>query len=174
MEQWKIKKDQEGCAKSGCPLPEAQEYYAVLQWPDCLRRDLCGPCFRELETEEGEPPFHWKVRRKADGKTAAVLDLVSLRRLFDTLGEVDEDGAEPEDAQKRERASGLRYLVALLLLRKRVLKMVDAVTAEQEAAEIVVIDPKVEGMEPVALSGPDLDGGKLEELKQELLAAVEE
>jgi hypothetical protein len=132
-----------------------------------------------------------------------VLDLASLRVLFDRLGEAERGepaigvaaraeasleaggadvaaaagvapgSGEGDAAQRAEAAAGLRYLVALLLLRKRVLKMVDAVTPEQQAADLVVVDPKVEGMEPVALYAPELDAERLANLQQELLAALE-
>ena len=69
--------------------------------------------------------------------------------------------------------AGLRYLVALLLLRKRRLKMVDAQTPDQEAADLVVVDPKVEGMEPVALFAPSLEPERLAGLREELTAAIE-
>ncbi len=106
-------------------------------------------------------PFHWKVRRRPDGRRQPVMDLAVLRALFDRLAE------DPE-------AGGLRYLVALLLLRKRVLKMADARNAEEEQADLLVIDPKVDGMEPVALKAPDLEGEGLTDLKAELATAMSE
>ena len=193
MEQWKIHKDRVRCDKSGCPLLAEQEYFAILRLPDCVRLERCQSCFHELQQGGDAMPFHWRIRRAVDGKQQAVLDLNSLRSLFDTLGEV---GAEPDsgaeappsppapqgsedggqdagDAEDAgEVAGGLRYLVALLLIRKRRLKMVDALTPEQEAADLVVVDPKVEGMEPVALHAPSLDPERLAGLREELTAAI--
>ncbi len=163
MEQWKIHKDRQRCEKPSCPLPVEQEFYAVLQLPDCLRHELCQQCFHQLRESDDSLPFHWKVRRGTGGKKEAVLDLESLRMLFDRLG---------EPGNSSENAAGLRYLVALLLLRKRRLKMVDATTPEQEAADMLVLDPKVEGMEPVALQAPDLDADRLANLREELMAAL--
>ena len=59
-------------------------------------------------------------------------------------------------------------------MRKRWLKMVDAETPEQEAADLLVVDPKVEDMEPVALDAPTLDTGGLDSLKEELMAVLGE
>ena len=70
------------------------------------------------------------------------------------------------------RSEGLRYLVALLLLRKRVLKMADPRNPAEERSDLLVIDPKVEGMEPVALTAPSLGPDALATLKVELAAAV--
>jgi hypothetical protein len=92
-----------------------------------------------------------------------VLDLVSLRALFDKLANVDD-----------ERARQLRYFCALLLLRKRVLKMVPPRTAEQERADLVVVDPKMKELEPMSLFAPAIDLDDLSKIKDELLAAMGE
>jgi len=187
VEQWKIHKDRVRCDKSGCPLATEPEYFAILQLPDCIRLERCQSCFHELQQSGEAMPFHWRIRRSVDGKQQAVLDLNSLRSLFDTLGEVGAgssptpgDGEPPaeapapqdDDPDPADTASGLRYLVALLLIRKRRLKMVDALTPEQEAADLVVVDPKIEGMEPVALQAPSLDPERLAGLREELTAAI--
>ena len=192
MEDWKIHKDRSSCHKPECPLAHEREYYALLQLPECLRLERCESCFDELRHGGQEMPFHWKVRRTNDGKKQPSLDLESLRALFDRLGEITTGQertsgdalavaevsataggeAESADCGKVDTASGLRYLVALLLLRKRRLKMVDPQNAEQEAADLVVVDPKIEAMEPVALFAPDLGPDRLGNLREELMAAI--
>lgn len=163
VENWKIVRDRTKCEKPGCTLAADLEYFAILELPDCVRRDLCAACFRDVErTTETLPPF-WKARRKVGKSDEPAFDLQSLRALFDRLGEDDAQG---------ENASGLRYLIALLLLRKRVLRMVDPKTPEQEAADLVVVDPKADGMEPVALRGPEMTDERLAELKGELLTVL--
>lgn len=162
MESWKIQRDRTKCPEANCSLAADREYYAVLEVPDCVRRDLCSMCFHRLEHKEGDgAPIFWKCRRSVAASSGPVLDLVALRMLFDRLADVAD-----------EKAAGLRYFVALLLLRKRILKMVDAQTAEQEAADLVVVDPKVEGMLPVSLVAPDLDPERLENLEAELIEAL--
>lgn len=163
MEGWKIHRDRSACEKPGCPLAAASEYYAILELPDCTRRDVCGACFEQLVATSDRRPIYWKARRREGGRRAPTLDLVSLRVLFDALGEVE-----------GEQASGLRYFVALLLLRKRLLKIVDPQNASEEAADLVVIDPKVSDAPRVALVAPELDESRLANLKDELLAAIEE
>lgn len=162
MSDWKILRDRsqaETCSRGGCALAGEAEHYAILELPACIRRQVCLTCFHELKSQGCEMPFHWKVRRRPDGKRQAVMDLASLRALFDRLAE------EPE-------ASALRYLVALLLLRKRVLRIADARNAQEEQADLLVIDPKVDGMEPVALAAPSLPPEALADLEQELAAAI--
>lgn len=167
MEEWKIHKDRTKCEKPGCPLSASSEYYAILELPSCTRRDLCLACFREHEASADEALLFWRGRRQEKGQKGPVLDLASLRQLFDRLG--DED-----DPEKLETATGLRYLVALLLLRKRWLKMVDAENDEQESADLLVVDPKVEGMEPVPLSAPALDSDGMSSLKEELMTVLDQ
>jgi hypothetical protein len=174
-------------------LAAEKEYYAILQLPECIRLERCGNCFEELRHGTEKMPFHWKVRRNLDGSKNPVLDLESLRALFDRLGEAPDPEAETiedaaaevtngEDAEDAAAAAedgaqttaGLRYLVALLLLRKRRLKMVDPKTPEQEAADLLVVDPKIAEMEPVALDAPELDPDRLGNLREELMAALGE
>jgi hypothetical protein len=163
LEAWKIHKDRAACEKPGCPLATAEEFFAVLELPDCMRKDLCGACFQSLPQEGKHAPIYWKARRREPGRKAPTLDLVSLRVLFERLGEVE-----------GERAQGLRYFVCLLLLRKRMLKLVDPQNDEEERADLVVIDPKAEVSVRVSLFAPEVDEERLANLKDELLAAIDE
>ena len=161
-EDWKIQRDRKACERPGCPLPGSKSWFAVLQWPECVRKDLCDACFQDHERRcVDAPPIFWRALRKASGSKEPVLDLNSLRVLFDRLGTIDDD-----------RARALRYFCTLLLLRKRVLKMVPPRTAEQERADLVVVDPKLKEMEPVALFAPAIDLTDLGAIKDELLAAI--
>lgn len=164
-EDWKIHRDRTACQKPGCPLPTSRAYVAVLEWPACVRHELCEACFTDHERrcQGGEAPIFWRALRKQVGSKEPVLDLASLRLLFDRLGTVDDD-----------RARALRYFCALLLLRKRVLKMVAPRNAEQERADLVVVDPKLKEMEPVSLFAPAIDLSDLGAIKDELLAAIGE
>ncbi|MFY9345486.1 MAG: hypothetical protein WAT39_23550 [Planctomycetota bacterium] len=163
-EDWKIHRDKKACDRPGCPLPTSRSWFAVLQWPECVRRDLCDACFQDHERKcaPGDSPIFWRSLRKP-GSKEPVLDLVSLRVLFDRLGSVDDD-----------RARALRYFCALLLLRKRVLRLSPPRTAEHERADLVVVDPKLKEMEPVALVAPAIDLSDLGGLKADLLAAIGE
>ena len=163
MEDWRITRDRKACERPGCPLPSAQHYYAVLEFPGCVRRDLCDACFCDHERKSEGKAVFWRAARKQAGTKELVLDLVSLRHLFDRLGTVDDD-----------RARSLRYFCALLLLRKRVLKMVPPRTAEQERADLVVIDPKQKELEPVSLFAPAIQIDDLSAIKDELLVALGE
>lgn len=164
MDEWKITRDRSGCDRPGCPLPSARQYFAVLEFPACVRRDVCDACFCDLERRaEGQAIVYWRAVRKKSDSREPVLDLVSLRALFDRLAGVDD-----------ERARQLRYFCALLLLRKRVLKMVRPRTPEQERADLVVADPKAKEQEPFVLFAPAIDLDDLGKIKEELLAMLGE
>ena len=163
MDEWKITRDRARCDKPGCPLPTQRDYLAVLELPACVRRDLCEACFTDLARKGTEPPVFWRAQRKGQGSREPVLDLASLRLLFARLGKVEGD-----------KARSLRYFCALLLLRKRVLKLVRPRNAEEERADLVVADPRLKEMEPIALFAPSVDGADLTAVKQELLAALGE
>lgn len=164
-DDWKIHRDRKACERPGCPLPTSRSWFAVLTWPDCVRHDLCDACFQEHERHctASQPPIFWRTVRKATGSKEPVLDLNSLRALFDRLASVDDD-----------RARALRYFCALLLLRKRVLRMVAPRNAEQERADLVVVDPKIKEMEPIPLIAPAIDLSDLGGLRDELMAAIAE
>ena len=178
-DEWKIHRDREGCQKPGCPLPTSKSYLAVLEWApvmvkkkgvetevvSCIRRELCDACFQDHERrcEADNPPIFWRAQRAVNKSTEPVLDLQSLRMLFDRLGTVSDD-----------RARALRYFCALLLLRKRVLKMAKPKTREQEQADLVLRDPKLKDMEPVCLVAPAIDMDDLGAIKDELLGMLGE
>ena len=52
--------------------------------------------------------------------------------------------------------------------------MVPPRTAEQERADLVVVDPKMKELEPIALFAPAIDLDDLSKIKDELLAAMGE
>jgi hypothetical protein len=164
MEPWKIVRDRAQAGQPCCGRPKPEESFAVLELPACVRREVCPMCLRELQQREaqdaGKPPIFWRVRRRA-GQREPALDLGMLRHLFDRLGQ-----------EVGERPAALRYFVALLLLRKRVLKMADASTPAEEAADLVVFDPKAPSQPAVALVAPDLEAHGLDQLKDELLTAA--
>ena len=176
-DEWKIVRDREGCQKPGCPLAASKSYLAVLEWApvtqkvkgvetevmSCIRRELCDACFQDHErkADPEKPPIYWRAQRKVSTSKEVVLDLQSLRMLFDRLGTVED-----------ERARALRYFCALLLLRKRVLKMAKPKTREQEPADLVLRDPKIKDMEPVCLVAPAINMDDLGAIKDELLAML--
>jgi hypothetical protein len=80
--------------------------------PERLRReDACPACF-ERPTESGELLF-WRTRHTLDRKQRFAVDFEAIEELFLAL-----------DGRREGRQAELRYLLSLLLLRKKRLKLV--------------------------------------------------
>jgi hypothetical protein len=67
-EEWRIQRDRKSCERPGCPLPTSRSWFAVLEWPACVRHDLCDACFQDHERRCTDgPPIFWRALRKASG-----------------------------------------------------------------------------------------------------------
>lgn len=126
--EWKFRRRDGGCSVCHAEFPEAARHASVLAviGDEVRREDLCPSCFDARATSglaPGTELFYWFTRRAA-GKRGLVLDLVMLEQLFLQLeGRVEVPVRE------------LRYLVALLLMRKRRLKLVRLSRADGPARE---------------------------------------
>lgn len=129
MSDWKFRRRQGSCGACEKPFAEDERHASVLSIAgDELRRDdLCAACW-QARPEQGEL-FFWFARHHA-GRRGLQLDLGTLEQLFLRL----EGRAEP-------RVRELRYLLALLLLRKRRLR-IDRVLREADGEALLVHRPR--------------------------------
>lgn len=112
--EYKVSRSSRQCFAQKRPLREGEWYYSVLLIGDedqCERRDY------SVEAWEGPPEGsvgHWKCRMPISGDKKLVLAprevLIDLLRQMETI---------PEQAKTR-------YLLALLLLRRRFVRLADA------------------------------------------------
>lgn len=114
MAEWKIHRRHGEC--SGCQrrFEDGERHASSLRFDAeqaLLREDLCAQCWSAAE--ESDFLFWWSTRFAESRKTTVQLDLGSLERLFLEL-----EGREEETLRE------LRYLLCLLLMRKRRLKLV--------------------------------------------------
>lgn len=135
---------QEGCATQECSA-------------------ACGERAQALEGGAGEEPespikdlFWWYGRHRVDRKRTVQLDLGALERLFLELEGREEQGL-------RE----LRYLLCLLLMRKRRLKVEKLIRDGSEEA-FLVRRPRHEGRYKVYVY--DFDADRMAEMRTELQA----
>jgi hypothetical protein len=121
VEDWEVSRTTGRCAASDRPLAEGEAYYAVLLETAAgfERRDYA------VDAWQGPPEgtfCYWRgrvpVREKKPGTYA--VDMAILSQLFTQL----------EDAQSEPKQQ-LRFVLALLLMRKRLLKM-DRGTTEED------------------------------------------
>ncbi len=114
MVEWKTPKKDEGCGTCERTFEDGEAHFSILLLnPDSLgREDRCLPCFEE---DEGLPKdlVFWRTRRKLRKKRGLAVDFDSVERLFHAL-----------DGREEERLAELRFLLSLLLMRKKRVKLV--------------------------------------------------
>jgi hypothetical protein len=150
-----VEKGEERCARCSAALDHAAEAYAVLaaEGGGFRRRDLCGACFRALPER---PSSFWrrqpgrranKGAPKKERRAARARDLDALFELFGRLAEEEaQSGAGatpraaeglPRDVLTPDERAKLRYILALALVRRRRLELVDL--AREGGADCLVI-----------------------------------
>jgi hypothetical protein len=111
MSEWKFRRRQGWCSACETRFADGDRYVSVLsiQADDLAREDRCLACWKDGENRD--LLFFWFTRHHASRK-GLQLDLATLEQLFLQL-----EGRT--EAQVRE----LRYVLCLLLMRKRRLKL---------------------------------------------------
>ena len=147
------------CCRCRRRFQVGEPFYSLLLFGEegsLGREDRCRACW-----EDFEPPAEsaWWLTRRADESGRARVDFESVKALFFQLA--DKEGGE---------AAGLRYVAALLLVRKRICRLLDTIYGPQ--GEILRLEfHRGEGtvhQVPV----PDLDQEDLERLKENLKKAL--
>lgn len=159
MSDFKIAKKGAGCAVCGREFPVGEDFVsAIFELPDEAegmfeRVDACAGCFAGLERA---PYSRWTTRKPAETSKEPVLDL-SLAREF--LVRLAREG-NPE-------RGGLLYLLALLLLRKRRIKLLGE--RQGEGGPLMDFAVRTEDAEvEVAVSARDLSPEEQADLEGEL------
>lgn len=117
------------------------------------RSDYCPSCWAQAASKIDNPIF-WKTRRKDADETRNLVDINTLNALFLNLIE-----------DSRPEIEGLRYVVALLLIRKKLLKVVRG--AKVPRGDLVFRDPR-DTEKRMHIPTPDLSEDSLELLKEQL------
>lgn len=117
MSDWRIHRREARCTLCERAFGEGETFFSLLFFEaDRLRReDLCPSCF-EAPREGGPLPadaLFWRARHLADKKARFAVDFEAIEELFLGL-----------EGRPEERLQELRYLLSLLLLRKKRLKLV--------------------------------------------------
>jgi len=153
VEEWGVSKTTGQCAVTGRPLAEGDVYYAVLfETPEGFERKDYS---QEAWTGPPEGAFcYWRGRIPAreSKPDALAVDLSLLTQLFLRL--------EDETAQIKQQ---LRFVLALLLMRKRQLRLVRTVreadgeywllTLTSDKSEHKVLNPRLDEATIERLSG---------------------
>lgn len=151
---WKFARRRDRCSRCESAFEEGGRHVSALLFAaDALtREDLCEACWERREP--GGEIFHWYTRRQ-EVRRGLSLDLPTLEQLFLHLAGRDEP-----------RVLEIRYVLCLLLLRKRRLKLVRVVRDPRET--LVVRRPRRE--EALEIPVCDLPADRVGELQRELAA----
>ncbi len=162
MGAWSFHRRRGTC--SGCqrPFRDGESHHSALSLlgDGVVREDLCGACWPvrlagARSTPEGPPtPLYWWRTHHEVGRRGLALNLEAIAALFLALA----GRTEPNVGQ-------LRYVLGLLLMRKRRLKLV-RVVREGDVETLIVRRPGHPG--ELALTAFALDAERMVGLKQEL------
>lgn len=116
-----------------------------------VRRDFCASCFGDA-ARRGEPFSWWTAVLPPAAEKKAVFDLGVAREFLLRLLREDEP----------ERAS-LRYLLVLLLMRKKAVKVTDQFTRDGAEAMVLSVPPDEQVFEVPCLPIDEAEAAKLRE-----------
>lgn len=155
MAEWKIEKAQKRCQGCSKQFEERESYYSAIveREEKFARNDLCRTCWESNE-KRGDPFSYWvsvvPVREERSRE-----DINAVVDFFKRLS------SEELDDTKRK----ILYLVSLILLRKRRLKLLG--TVEAEAVQTMRLE-KVWSGEEVAVFVPRIGEAELDQIKAEM------
>ena len=124
---WKLTKRNAACSTCERPFEEEEPFFSLLAFEadDVTREDVCRACFPKRQETAGERLIFWRSRHRST-KKAVTVDFEALEGLFLAL-----EGRE--EVELRE----LRYLLALLLMRKKRVKLLR--TARKPDGEAMIL-----------------------------------
>ena len=159
MADWKFGRRHVGCVDCEREFLEREPHLSLLtvQELEIGREDVCRQCFDKRELAEGT--VWWRTKHSVVEKKGVQLDLESIHALFDAL--------EPREEQGWRE---LRYLLCLILMRKRRLKVL-GVKRIDDAEVFVVRKPRTQDERIVFVH--DFTPERQEELRETLHAIFE-
>lgn len=130
MNDWKLGRRHGLCARCRKTFAEGEHHFSslIVSRTEIAREDQCETCWRT--GERAESLFWWRARHSLGKRAGVQLNLEALERLFLHL-----EGRE--ELELRE----LRYVLCLILLRKRRLK-VRQIQRDAEGESFLVARPR--------------------------------
>jgi hypothetical protein len=161
MSEWKIHRRESGCGACAKVFEEGEALFSVLHLSEeALRReDLCTGCFQDPGEAAPAGSLFWRTHHRTDPRARFAVDFEALSELFLAL-----------DARREERLLELRYVVALLLLRKKRLKLV-GVRRRPDGEVLNVRRPRHQ--EEFEVRVYDLDGERAQAIQADLARVFE-
>ena len=160
MSEWKFRRRQGVCSACEVRFADGDRHVSslVIVSEEVQREDHCPACFAKRQGTQDL--FYWHTRHRI-GKRALQLDLSTLEQLFLQLEGHDEP-----------RVRELRYVLCLLLLRKRRLKLDRVVRGTESEGEAMILH-RPRRKESLRVFVFDFQPDRLEALKSDLLRLLE-
>ncbi len=154
--EYKIRKTAGTCG--GCsqeiPLDTEMVSTILLESIEPSRRDFCIACFERLDRKPEDEFAYWRTKRTGTKQVRRVIDFPTLRALFYRMAQ-----------QAGEEYRKIGYLVALLLLRKKYLRLHEFVT--EGGKDYVVVSSK-EKPDALKIEAPSLRAEEFAEIREKL------
>jgi hypothetical protein len=157
--KWTIGRRQPACAVTGRPFEDGERHVSLVEVEggELRRSDLSLDAWQARERAGAAPPlFWWMTRHRVNASRTVQLDLEGLEQLFQRLE------GRPETPVRE-----LRYLLCLLLMRKRRLA-IDRIERGPEGERMIVKRPRRDERYEVFVY--DFTPARMEELRAELQA----
>jgi len=161
MASWSIQKRVNTCGTCEREFQDGEALYSFLAVGEegLLRGDRCAACRSDEELEAAL--FWWRTHHKEAKGKGLQLDLEAIEALFVALGEKTAGPAA-------ERLAQLRYLMCLILLRKRRVKVIKVAREHDGVAGEFFLCKRPRRDELLAVEVFDFDAEKIEELRGDL------
>jgi hypothetical protein len=159
MSEWKFTRRQFQCATCEIAFQDGERHVSaiVFEGEDLRREDHCTTCFARRDSVADL--FFWYTRHVI-GKRALELDLATLEALFLRL-----------EGRTEARIRELRYVLCLLLMRKRRLRLDRVARGESDGETMILHRPRRK--ETIKVYVFDFSPERLDVLKSDLLALLE-
>ncbi|MFN0243358.1 MAG: hypothetical protein ACKVWV_10745 [Planctomycetota bacterium] len=154
--EWRFRRRQGWCGACERRFEEGERHASVLaiRADDIVREDACSACWTARTA--AQDVFFWMTRHSSD-RRAVHLDLATLEQFFLQL-----------QHRTEEKLVQVRYVLALLLMRKRRLKL-ERIVRDAAAGEAMVVR-RPRQKETFLVQVFDFTPERLESLKAELRA----
>lgn len=150
---WKLPAGTDACARCGRTLSPGELITACIRFTaeGAHREDRCETCGRTVE--DGDVVF-WRARRHDEADRRPVVDYELLREIFETLR-----------TRTDVTSTRLAYLVGLVLVRKKVLRLD---TFEVRGGREVMVVRRKRGGEPLEVPAPPMSAENMVEVRDQL------
>ena len=178
MAKWQIGRRVASCCACETEFKDGDKLYSLLRVAEegLERADLCLACHDEATLENAL--FWWRTRFQVEEQRGMKLDLESIEALFLALGpqapaeeNSEADGAKEADSSDTagsQRLLELRYLLCLILLRKRRLKVTKVARKHNGVEGEFFLVKRPRRTEEIAVLVFDFDSDKIGELRDDL------